>query len=347
LEALIQVEDLRKDFRQHRRFAGPFGAIRTLFTRQYLVRHAVRGISFQIKRGEAVGYVGPNGAGKSTTIKMLTGILVPTAGTVLVDGRVPHKQRRANAKRIGVVFGQRGQLWWELPVIDSFELHRNMYAIPADRYRENLAAYTALLDLDDFIQHPVRQLSLGQRMRAEIALALLHDPDILFLDEPTIGLDITAKDRIRTFLRTINREREVTILLTTHDLRDIEEICPRIVLINRGAIVYDGDIAVLKTRIDALCTIVVDFHRDPGTVELPGGELVRDEGTRKHYAFDRTTISTVDLLGSLMTRHQIRDVAIVEPGIEDVIRRIYASSAEDEAESDEIDTWTRGRAVTR
>jgi ABC-2 type transport system ATP-binding protein len=346
LVALIEVNDLRKDFRQHRRFAGPFGAIRTLFTRQYLVRRAVRGISFQIERGEAVGYVGPNGAGKSTTLKMLTGILVPTTGDVLVDGRVPHKNRRENARRIGVVFGQRGQLWWDLPVVDSFELHRDLYAIPTDRYQENLAAYTELL-LDDFIQHPVRQLSLGQRMRAEMALALMHDPDILFLDEPTIGLDVTAKDRIRKFLRTINRERGVTIVLTTHDLRDIEEICPRIVLINRGAIVYDGDIAALKEQLDALCTIVVDFQGDPGTVELPGGELVRDEGTRKHYAFDRATTSAVDLLGSLTTRARVRDVSIVEPGIEDVIRQIYASSAEVEAESDELDTWSRGRAVTR
>jgi len=345
--AIIEARVLTKEFRQHRRFPGFFGAVRTLLTREYVLRRAVKEVSFTIDQGEAVGYVGPNGAGKSTTVKMLTGILVPTSGEAKVMGRLPHRSRRENARRIGVVFGQRSQLWWDLPVIDSFDLHRYVYNIPADRYRSNLAECEELLRMRDFIDFPVRQLSLGQRMRAELALALLHDPDILFLDEPTIGLDVTAKDRIREFLKMINRERRVTIILASHDLKDIEEICPRILVINRGTIVYDGEVTALKEKLGTQSTIVVDFAHDPGEIQLAGADLVLDEGVRKHYRFDRSAISAVKLLASLAERHPVRDVSFQETTIEDVIRKIYEASGQELAEVEELDTWSRGRAVTR
>ncbi len=344
---IIEVRDLVKEFRRHKRYPGPLGAVRTLFTREYTTHKAVDGVSFSIGRGEAVGYVGPNGAGKSTTIKMLTGILVPTSGRVLVNGRVPHQARRENARRIGVVFGQRSQLWWDLPLIDSFDLHRHVYGIAPDRYRENLGFCEAVLGVGEFAQVPVRQLSLGQRMRAELAMALLHEPEILFLDEPTIGLDVLAKDRIREFLRAVNREREVTIILTTHDLKDIEEICPRLMVINTGRVIYDGTVSDLKARLGDRREIAVEFERDPGSVKLPGAELVRDEGARKRYRFDRGRVSAFDLLRSLEGRYPVADVSLEEANIEEVIRELYRQMGREVPESEEMDTWTRGRAVVQ
>lgn len=344
--ALIEVRNLSKEFRQHRRFSGPLGAIRTLFTREYTTRQAVGNISFDIQRGEAVGYVGPNGAGKSTTIKMLTGILVPSSGSIRVNGLVPHKARRENAKHIGVVFGQRSQLWWDLPVIDSFDLHKHIYSIPLDQYQNNLSFFATLLSMEDFLQVPVRQLSLGQRMRAEIALALLHDPDILFLDEPTIGLDITAKDRIRKFLHAVNRERHVTIILTTHDLSDIEEICSRLMIINQGGLMYDGTVDALKAQLGTQRKITVEFAHDPGTIELNGASLIRDDGQRKQFRFDKTVASAFDLLGALAEKYPIVDVSLEETSIEEVIRTLYNSAEEQAIEAEQLDTWTKGRAVT-
>jgi ABC-2 type transport system ATP-binding protein len=344
--ALIEVRDLSKEFRQHRRFSGPFGTIRTLFTREYITRRAVSNISFDIEQGEAVGYVGPNGAGKSTTIKMLTGILVPTSGSVRVNGLVPHKARHENARHIGVVFGQRSQLWWELPVIDSFDLHRHIYNIPQNQYRQNLSFFKDLLHMEDFLQAPVRQLSLGQRMRAEIALALLHDPDILFLDEPTIGLDITAKDRIREFLHAVNQDRKVTIILTTHDLSDIEEICSRIMIISQGGLMYDGTVSALKDQLGHQRKIIVEFAHDPGTIELSAATLIRDEGPRKHFQFDKTVASAFDLLGSLAEKYPIVDVALEDTSIEEVIRTLYNRIGEKAIEAEQLDTWTQGKAVT-
>ena len=343
--ALIEVRNLGKEFRQHRRFSGSLGAIRTLLTREYTTRQAVGDVSFDIHQGEAVGYVGPNGAGKSTTIKMLTGILVPSRGSIHVHGLIPHKARRENAKHIGVVFGQRSQLWWDLPVIDSFDLHKHIYTIPPDRYRTNLSFFANLLSMEDFLQVPVRQLSLGQRMRAEIALALLHDPDILFLDEPTIGLDLTAKDRIRTFLHAINRERHVTIILTTHDLSDIEEICSRLMIINQGGLMYDGTVEALKARLGTQRKIVVEFAQDPGPIELSGATLMRDDGPRKQFQFDKTVASAFDLLSSLAEKYPIVDVSLENTSIEEVIRTLYKSVEEQPLEAEQLDTWTRGRAV--
>ena len=348
--AIIDVDSLSKEFRQPKRFSGTFGTVRTLLTREYTTRMAVNDVSFSIEEGEAVGYVGPNGAGKSTTIKMLTGILVPTSGHVRVDGRIPHQHRRENARRIGVVFGQRSQLWWDLPVRDSYELHQHVYDIPPARFRDNLGFCQDVLDLDPFIDSPVRQLSLGQRMRAELALALLHEPAILFLDEPTIGLDVLAKDRIRDFLKTINRERRVTIILTTHDLKDIEEICPRLIVINFGQAIFDGTVRELKARLGNQRLVKVEFEHDPGPVVLDGAELVADDGTRKTFSFDREETTALDLLTRLSGRFPISDVSLEEVGIEEVIRQLYQDMGRETLEASsvpELDTWTRGRVVTR
>jgi ABC-2 type transport system ATP-binding protein len=344
----IDVVDLVREFRSHRRYPGAWGAVRSLVTREYDLRRAVDGISFTIERGEAVGYVGPNGAGKSTTIKVLTGILIPTSGIARVGGRDPYRHRTENARRMGVVFGQRSQLWWDLPLAQSFELHRHMYRIPSDRFRRTLAFCEDLLGVGEYRGVPVRQLSLGQRMRAELAQALLHEPDVLFLDEPTIGLDVLVKDRIRQFLRTANREFGMTIILTTHDLRDIEEICPRLLMIDRGRLVWDGAIADLKSQHQRTRTLVVEFARDPGRCDLPGAVLARDEGRRKTFRFDREATSVPALLADLMGRYAIEDAAVVEPDIEEVIRDLYESfGASRPAVAEEIDTWSRVRAVTQ
>ena len=345
--AIISVEHLGKDYRQVKRAEGRFGAVRTLFTRGSITRTAVDDVSFAIEPGEAVGYIGPNGAGKSTTIKMLTGILVPTRGAIEVLGVKPHEHRRRNASRIGVVFGQRSQLWWDLPVTESFELHRHMYDIPPERYRSTLDTCIELLGLGDLLRSPVRQLSLGQRMRCELAMALLHEPEILFLDEPTIGLDIEAKDRIRDFLRTINRERRTTVILTTHDLADIEEICPRIIVINRGSLIYDGSIHALKARLGGQRQVTIDFEDDPGEVAIPQATLLVDHGRRKVYAVERSVESTLGLLTSVAASHPVEDISFAEPAIEDVIRTLYAGLGEPVPEAEELDRWSRGRVATQ
>ncbi len=345
--AAIEVSNLKREFRQAKRFDGPLGAIRTLLTREYTTRTALNDITFSVGAGESVAYLGPNGAGKSTTIKLLTGILVPTSGSVRVLDNQPHTHRQQNAQRIGVVFGQRSQLWWDLPLMESFDLHRRIYRIEPERFQRNLAFCEEVLRMEAFIQTPVRQLSLGQRMRGELAMALLHEPDVLFLDEPTIGLDVLAKDRIREFLKLVNTERGVTIILTTHDLRDIEELCERILVVNLGNLVYDGRIDALRQRMGSERSIVVEFSDDPGPVEIPHATLVEDRGIRKTYAFDRAEIPALDLVSSLPRTLPIADISFMEPDIEEIIRRLYQSMDADRPEQEEIDTWTRGQVVTQ
>lgn len=323
MTSIIRAEAVSKRFRQHKRFPGISGAVRGLFTRQFTEVAAVDRVSFAIEPGEAVGYLGPNGAGKSTMIKMLTGILVPTAGAVTVLGRSPQKHRVANARRIGVVFGQRSQLWWDLPVLDSFHLNQRIYAIPEARYRDNLARFDGLLELTPFLDRPVRQLSLGQRMRAEIVMALLHDPEILFLDEPTIGLDVVAKHAVRRFLATVNRERGTTIILTTHDLVDIEEICPRLIMVDEGRLLFDGALTRLRAALGSARRLKLEFASDPGPVELPGARLVRDEGIDKHYVIERADISLLNVLADVPPAAGLRDISVEEPGIEEMIRGFY------------------------
>jgi ABC-2 type transport system ATP-binding protein len=320
---IIQAEGVSKRFRQHKRFPGISGAIRGLLTRQFTEVVAVEEVSFAIEPGEAVGYLGPNGAGKSTMIKMLTGILVPTGGTVTVLGRTPHQHRIVNARRIGVVFGQRSQLWWDLPVTDSFRLHQRIYDIPEASFRDNLKRFTELLLLEPFLDRAVRQLSLGQRMRAEIVMALLHDPEILFLDEPTIGLDVVAKDAVRRFLATMNRDRGTTIILTTHDLVDIEEICPRLIMVDEGKLLYDGALAKLRVALGSARRLKLEFANDPGPIELPKARLVKDQGADKHYLIERPDISLVAVLADVPPTAGLTEISVEEPGIEEVIRGFY------------------------
>jgi ABC-2 type transport system ATP-binding protein len=325
MSAIIQTRSASKRFRQHKRFPGFAGAFRTLLTREFTEVVAVDDISFAIDAGGAVGYLGPNGAGKSTMIKMLTGILVPSGGSVSVLGRVPHQQRTRNAREIGVVFGQRSQLWWDLPVIDSFLLNQQIYGIAEARFRDNLQRYTKLLELDSFLDRAVRQLSLGQRMRCELVMALLHDPKVLFLDEPTIGLDVVAKDVVRKFLATVNRERGMTIILTTHDLVDIEQICPRLIMVDEGKLLYDGALTQLRASLGGSRHLRLEFGSDPGTVMLSGAELVKDEGLFKHFSIDREDVSLISLLSQIPDAAGLRDVLIQEPTIEEVIRSFYLS----------------------
>jgi ABC-2 type transport system ATP-binding protein len=284
---------------------------------------AVDGVSFTVEAGELVGYVGPNGAGKSTTVKMLTGVLVPSGGRISVAGLDPTRQRVRLARRIGVVFGQRVQLWWDLPLRDSFELLRHIYRVPEARYRENLDEFVELLELGPLLETPVRQLSLGQRMRGELTASLLHDPELLFLDEPTIGLDIVAKARVREFLARQNRERGLTVLLTTHDLGDIERLCRRLIVIDHGHVIYDGDLEMLKARYGPERTLVVDLEEPAPPLEVDGARVVRVEGARQWLTFRREEVTAARLAAAVAERARLVDLALEEPDIEDVVRRIY------------------------
>lgn len=322
----IWVRNLVKTFRIARHHRGALGPFRNLFSRDFREVRAVDGVSFEIRSGEMVGFVGPNGAGKSTTVKMLTGILVPSSGEVVVDGLVPHRKRKDLARRIGVVFGQRTQLWWDLPLIESLDLLRYVYRIPSGRYEANLDEFRVLLELDPFLSTPVRQLSLGQRMRGDLAAALLHDPPIVYLDEPTIGLDVVAKHRIRGFLRQLNRERGVTILLTTHDVADLEQLCSRLLIVDHGKLIYDGGLEALRERFGAERTLVVDLASDvPGTavLDVPPARQTRAEGPRRWLSFHRAQVSAADLIAAILARYPIQDVSVEEPEIEAIIRGIY------------------------
>ncbi|MES4890201.1 ABC transporter ATP-binding protein [Streptomyces sp. NPDC096012] len=287
---------------------------------------AVDSLSFSVPRGEMVGYIGPNGAGKSTTIKMLTGILTPSAGRVRVAGIDPSRERRRLAHRIGVVFGQRTTLWWDLPLIDSYRLAHRMYRIPDAHYRENLDRLVELLDLRPLLDVPVRQLSLGQRMRGDIAAALLHDPEVLYLDEPTIGLDVVSKAKVRGFLRELNAERRTTVLLTTHDLQDIEQLCSRVMVIDHGRLMYDGPLAGLHEAGESERTLVVDLERELEPVEVPAARVVKVEGPRQWLAFPAGQ-SAAPLVAHLAARYPLVDLSVREPDIEAVIAKMYAEKA--------------------
>jgi ABC-2 type transport system ATP-binding protein len=313
--ALIEVRDLERTFAVRRRTGR--------FVRERTEVRAVRDLTFTVGAGEMVGYIGPNGAGKSTTIKMLTGILVPTGGHLRVAGLDPSRSRTELARRIGVVFGQRTTLWWDLPLRDSYELLRRMYRIPPERYRRNLAEFVELLSLDDLLDTPVRQLSLGQRMRGDIAAALLHDPEILYLDEPTIGLDVVSKGRLREFLRTLNAERGTTLLLTTHDLQDIEALCRRVIVIDHGTLVFDGDLADLHRHGGSTRTLVVDLVDEAPPISVPGATTKRVEGPRQWLSFP-SDASAAPLVAAVAASYDVADLSIQEPDIEDVIRELYS-----------------------
>ncbi|WP_342570789.1 ATP-binding cassette domain-containing protein [Paenibacillus sp. FSL R5-0749] len=328
--SIIDVNGITKVYRQYKRFSGLVGSLRSLVTRQYTEEVAVRDITFSIKEGEAVGYLGPNGAGKSTMIKMMTGILVPTSGQLRVLGSIPHEARQSNSQNIGVVFGQRSNLWWDLPVRDSFDLHKYIYKLSDSTYQKNLNYYSDLLALSSFIEKPVRQLSLGQRMRVEIAIALLHDPKILFLDEPTIGLDVIAKEQIREFLRMINREKKVSIVLTTHDMKDIEEICQRMIVVNKGNMVYDGSVEQLRTTLGDQRQVIIYFREEPGVIDIPGIKLIKDEGLRKTYLFEKSDRTVFDCVNQIASEHAVEDASIESADIDSVIRKLYRKLDEED-----------------
>ncbi|GGK13142.1 ABC transporter ATP-binding protein [Deinococcus malanensis] len=308
---MIEVEHLQKTFRVRQ------GGLLRGKVRQH---QAVRDVSFQVAPGEIVGYLGPNGAGKSTTIKVLTGLLVPDRGHVHVGGLIPWRERRRHVARLGAVFGQRTTLWWDLPVRDSLDLLRHVYRVSQGRFRENLQTFTDLLDLGPFLGTPARALSLGQRMRADLAAALLHDPELLFLDEPTVGLDVVAKERIREFVRHINAERGVTVLLTTHDLGDVERLAQRVMIIDQGSLLYDGDLARLQARYGSARELVVDFEAPPLSAHVPGLELLEATGPRARYAF---TGGAAAPIARVTAQAPVRDITVREPDIEATIRRIY------------------------
>ncbi len=322
-DSIIRVQGLCKHFKIYRHHRGVWGALRNLLTHQYTLVRAVDGISFEVRPGELVGYIGPNGAGKSTTIKMLTGLLVPSGGEMSVQGRVPWRERQAHVAHIGAVFGQRTTLWWDLPVIESFDLLQYIYKIPPARFQHNLAEFRRLLDLDAFLNTPVRALSLGQRMRADICAALMHDPPLLFLDEPTIGLDVVAKERIRQFILHINRQRGVTVILTTHDLSDVEKLCDRVMIIDQGRLLFDGQLDALRDRFGGKRELVVDFAELYEQVDVADAEVVGREGRRVTYRFERGAITASALIGRLSAQYRIQDLQVREPDIEDTVRRIY------------------------
>lgn len=323
----IVVQDLHKTFRIAERAPGMWGAVRGLARRTYRTVEAIRGVSFMLDAGELVGYIGPNGAGKSTTIKVLSGILVPDSGRCEVLGVTPWLERTHYVQNIGVVFGQRTQLWWDLPVIESLDLLRDIYRVPQADYRQTCDELVSLLDLEPLLDVPVRQLSLGQRMRCELAGSLIHTPRILFLDEPTIGLDAVSKLALREFVKRLNRERGVTVILTTHDMDDIEALCSRVILIDRGEILSDGPLEALRAGVTSERWLIVDLESDTDTVQDDDAVVLSIDRGRVVLRFDPSVISTAALIRRITARYAVRDLFVENPPIEEVVARLYREAA--------------------
>jgi len=323
----IIVEELVKSFKIAERNPGLWGAFKGIFHRRYRTVHALAGISFSIKEGELVGYIGPNGAGKSTTVKVLASILVPDSGRCEVMGRIPWKQRIKNVSHIGVVFGQRTQLWWDLPAIESFDLLRDIYHVNPVEYKQTRDELIAMLSLEPLLDVPVRQLSLGQRMRCDLAASLLHQPKILFLDEPTIGLDAVSKLAVRDFIRNLNEKHHVTVLLTTHDMDDIEALCKRVIVIHEGKIFLDGTLTDLRKRITNERQLTVDLVNEDKFVCKEHIKLLRQEGHRVFLRFDPQIISAANLIAHVTRQNAIRDLFVENPPIEEIIAKLYGEAA--------------------
>lgn len=319
---MIDVRNVSKDFKVFKRPDGFWGSVKSMFHREYSIKNAVRDVSFKIDSGEIVGYVGPNGAGKSTTIKMLSGILNPTRGEIVVDNIVPYKNRRENAKKIGVVFGQRSQLYWDLPVRDSFTLHKEMYDISHNVYTKNVSLFTELLQMSDFIDQPVRQLSLGQKMRANIAISLLHNPKLVYLDEPTVGLDIVAKAAIREFIQQINMEKGTTFIITTHDMNDIEQTCQRLILIDKGELRYDGALDKFKNEYGNKYMISFSLRSDV-KVEHPLLDITCGSTGQIILNGDKSIVPIADAVNFLTHNYEVVDIEIRDSNIESILKEMY------------------------
>lgn len=321
----IEVKNLVKKYKIIEKEEGLVGYFKNLFKPKYRELTAVNNINFNIEKGELVGYIGENGAGKSTTIKMLTGLLTPTSGEVQVNNLIPYKNRIENNKNIGAVFGQKTQLWWDLPVIESFRLIKKMYKIPEGRYRENLKKFTDILNLKELLEKQVKNLSLGQKMRCEIAATFLHDPQIVYLDEPTIGLDVLVKENIRKFIKDINKEKNTTVILTTHDLKDIEDVCDRIILLDKGKIIYDGKKQKFKDRYGKY--VIVEFiirNKIESIIEKLKDVEILEENENKiklKFSHDKTTI--MKIMNELSNYCTIEDIHMKEAELEDILKEIY------------------------
>lgn len=323
---MIELRHIQKTFRVSRRSAGLSQAVKSLFRREYETVNALQDVSFTIRDGEMVGYIGPNGAGKSSTIKIMSGVLTPDGGECTINGRVPWKERTAHVREIGVVFGQRSQLWWDVPVIDSFELIRDIYRVDSQAYHKTLSRLTELLQIGEIVKTPARQLSLGQRMRCEIAASLLHNPKILFLDEPTIGLDAVSKLAVRDFIRAINRENGTTVILTTHDMQDIEALTERILLIGKGRILLDGSLSDLKARNSSHKTLTVAYEGGflPSWEEITVKE--NKEG-RAVLSVDTRTLSISEAISRISAVVGVKDISVTGESIDELVVSLYQEFA--------------------
>ena len=319
---MIELKNVCKHYKVAKRSSGLSEAVKSLFRREYTSIQALDNISFTVRDGEAVGYIGPNGAGKSSTIKIMSGILTPDSGTCFINGRVPWRDRTAHVQEIGVVFGQRSQLWWDVPVADSFELLRDIYRVDGSAYRRTLGRITELLDLGELLRTPARQLSLGQRMRCEIAASLLHEPKILFLDEPTIGLDAVSKAAVRSFIRAVNKEQGTTVLLTTHDMQDIEALTERILLIGKGRILLDGTLDELKRRRPSQRILTVAYNGDK-LPAIEGLSILKDEHSRAELLLDTELLSVSEAIARISAQAEIKDVSVAGESVEELVVSLY------------------------
>lgn len=320
---IISVKNLWKQFHIAKKRPGFLGNISSLFSREYITKTALDHVSFDVQQGELLGYIGPNGSGKSTTVKILSGILVPDGGDVKVMGKTPWEHRIEVVREIGVVFGQRTQLWWDLPVIESFELLRDIYKIPAGEYKNTLDHLITTLELSKLLHVPVRQLSLGQRMRCDLAASLLHSPKILFLDEPTIGLDAVSKFAVRDFIRHLNKEHKVTIMLTTHEMDDIEALCQRVIILNEGHIYLDGSLAQLRKKMAPERRLIVDLLNESDSVADEQAVVIKQEGHRVWLSFNPLLTTTPELITRITSKHSITDLFVENVPIEEIIAKFY------------------------
>jgi len=319
---MIELKNINKTFRVAKRQSGFANAVKALFSREYEVIHALNDITFTIRDGEMVGYIGPNGAGKSTTIKIMCGILTPDSGECVINGRVPWKERIAHVREIGVVLGQRSQLWWDVPVIDSFELIRDIYKVDEKVYKRNLDELTQLLDLGELLKTPARMLSLGQRMRCELAASLLHSPRILFLDEPTIGLDAVSKIAVRQFIKQLNAEHGTTVILTTHDMQDIEALTERILLIGKGRILLDGSFDELKKRASERKTMIIKYSGNSPEM-CPGMTILEAKDGRLVIALDPSVLPVSSAISYLAAKTELVDVSVSDISAEEMVAALY------------------------